>query len=276
MSTSTVLLVARRDYFAYIGAWGFWLSLITAPFIVAVLLFAPVLLARAEPPRVLAVLAEQQGDADLVVQSFRDQARRDARREIEAYVAAAAPMAAQDALAAFDAEADRAAAIRAAREMVQARAPNAMRAFPQPSPRYSIADAPADSIEALRPYLDGQRALPDGRSLYGALNLRRDEAGAPRIEYWSTNLSHDEPSNIARSALRLAMQREALAAQGLAASEADRIDAFDPAIAQFDPRPSGGEGRSRCANERRSMRLWRSRSFCGASCFRSRTCCFRA
>ena len=242
MSTSTVLLVARRDYFAYIGAWGFWLSLITAPFIVAVLLFAPVLLARAEPPRVLAVLAEQQSDGDLVIQSFRDQARRDARREIEAYVAAAAPMAAQDALAAFDAEADRAAAIRAAREMVQARAPNAMRAFPQPSPRYSIADAPADSIEALRPYLDGQRALPDGRSLYGALNLRRDEAGAPRIEYWSTNLSHDEPSNIARSALRLAMQREALAAQGLAASEADRIDAFDPAIAQFDPRPSGGEG----------------------------------
>ena len=28
---SPVLLVARRDYFAYVGAWGFWLSLLTAP-----------------------------------------------------------------------------------------------------------------------------------------------------------------------------------------------------------------------------------------------------
>ncbi len=45
-----VLLVARRDYFAYVGSWGFWIGLLTAPVIMAVLLFAPVLLARAEPP----------------------------------------------------------------------------------------------------------------------------------------------------------------------------------------------------------------------------------
>ena len=50
---SPVLLVARRDYFAYVGAWGFWLSLLTAPLIIAALLFGPILLARAEPPRVL-------------------------------------------------------------------------------------------------------------------------------------------------------------------------------------------------------------------------------
>jgi ABC-2 type transport system permease protein len=42
--------------------------------------------------------------------------------------------------------------------------------------------------------------------------------------------------------LRLAMQREALAAQGLAPTEADRIDALDPSVAQFDPRPRAGTG----------------------------------
>jgi ABC-2 type transport system permease protein len=40
--------------------------------------------------------------------------------------------------------------------------------------------------------------------------------------------------------MRLAMQREALAAQGLAPTEADRLDGFDPRIVQFDPRPAAG------------------------------------
>ncbi|PZO54820.1 MAG: hypothetical protein DCF16_04380 [Alphaproteobacteria bacterium] len=38
------------------------------------------------------------------------------------------------------------------------------------------------------------------------------------------------------------MQREALSAQGLPPEEADRLDGFDPQVAQFDPRPSAGEG----------------------------------
>jgi ABC-2 type transport system permease protein len=36
------------------------------------------------------------------------------------------------------------------------------------------------------------------------------------------------------------MQREALTAQGLAPSEADRLEGFNPRIVQFDPRPSTG------------------------------------
>ncbi|HRP09561.1 MAG TPA: ABC transporter permease [Terricaulis sp.] len=112
-------------------------------------------------------------------------------------------------------------------------------AFPAPSPRYRMVDPPARTIEGLRPYLS--RSEGEG-ALFGALNIRRDGAGAPTIEYWSVNLSHNEPSLIARSAMRLAMQREALAAQGLDPSEADRLAEFDPPVAQFDPRPSAGEG----------------------------------
>jgi hypothetical protein len=58
MSLRAILLVAQRDYLAYVGAWGFWLSLITAPLLLALLMFAPLLLSRAEPPRVIAILAE--------------------------------------------------------------------------------------------------------------------------------------------------------------------------------------------------------------------------
>ena len=239
MKLSAVLLVAQRDYAAYVGAWGFWLSLITAPLLIATLILAPMLLTRSEPPRALALLADNQADADIVAAAFRARARSDAREEIAAYLSAAAPRLTEAALAAFDAAPDRAAALAAAREIVRQRAPRALAAFPSSSPRYRIVAPPADSIEALRPNLS--RSEGEG-ALYGALNIRRDANGAPLIEYWSMNLSHSEPSVIARSAMRLAMQREALAAQGLNPLEADRLAGFDPKVAQFDPRPSAGEG----------------------------------
>ncbi|MGE0742542.1 MAG: ABC transporter permease [Hyphomonadaceae bacterium] len=238
---SPIFLVARRDYLAYVGAWGFWLSLITAPLIIAALMFTPLLLARAEPPRVLAVIAEQAQDASAVAAAFEEIARADARRDLLAYLEAAAPALTERALTAFDAAPTRAAGIEAVRVIVAREAPRALAAFPQPSPRYAIAPAPARDIQTMRPYLDGGRTLPDGRALFGALNVRR-EAGQPVIEYWSTNLSHEEPSNIAHRAMRLAMQREALAAQGLDPSEADRLADFDPRVVQFDPRPSAGTG----------------------------------
>lgn len=232
-----IFLVARRDYLAYIGTWGFWLSVFLAPVIIGVLMFAPLMLARAEPPRVLAVIAEQSQDATIVTNAFREMARRDARTEISAYLQAAAPPLAQDGLRAFDNAPDRAAGIAAARAVVAERLPQALRAFPAPSPRYILVDPPSQNIHELRGYLDGTQTLADGRAVYGALNIRR-EAGEPVIEYWSVNLSHEEPSNIARGALRLAMQREALAARGLEPGEADRLNAFEPRVAQFDPRPT--------------------------------------
>lgn len=239
-----IYLVARRDYLAYIGAWGFWASLITAPLLLAALLFGPLLLARAEPPRVVFVLADQAADQALVVQTFGDEARRAARDEIQAYVNTTAPSIMTPVLAAFDAAPDRAAAIAAAREAVRQRAPRALTAFPAPSPRYIVAEPPATDIEGLRPYLTGERTLDVGgtpRQIYGAVRVRRD-AGAPRIEYWSVNLSQDEPSRVAQRAMRTAMRREALAPFGIDAARADGIDELWPAIAQFDPRPAAADG----------------------------------
>lgn len=238
MSAPPVLLVARREYLAYVTAWGFWVSLITAPLLFAVLIFAPLLLARAEPPRALAVVGERASDAAGVTEGFERRARSDARAEIEIYLEAAAPGIAERALVAFDAAPGRAAAIEAARAQAGARAA----AFPSPSPRYIIVPAPAGDIEGVKPYLNGERTLPGGQALFGALNVGRDANGVPAIEYWSVNLQHDEPTEIARRAMRLEMQREALAAQGLAASEADRLAEFEPGIAQFDPRPSAAAG----------------------------------
>src|SRR5262249_2264352 len=153
------------------------------------------------------------------------------------YLDAAAPDQKVTALAAFDAAPSTDAAIVAARAVIAAHASDALRAFPTPSPRYILVAPPAANIGGLRPYLAGQRTLSDGRALYGALNIRRAQ-GAPSIEYWSTNLSHQEPSVIAREALRTAMRHEALALHGVDQAEANRLDALEPATQQFDPRPS--------------------------------------
>lgn len=238
----TIYLIARREYLAYVGAWGFWVSLITAPLLLAGLIFAPVLLARAEPPRLLAVVAERSADAIDVTRAFVRQGRDSARTEVKTYVEAAAPEFAAEALAAFDAASDRSAAVAAARAVIAEKAPRALAAFPSPSPRYIIVPAPASTIDALKPYLNGDRTLADGRTLYGALHIRRSADGAPLIDYWSTNLQHLEPTAIASRAMRLAMQREALAQQGLPPEEADRLNALEPAVAQFDPRPGAAEG----------------------------------
>ncbi|MFZ2028749.1 MAG: ABC transporter permease [Vitreimonas sp.] len=237
-----ISLVARRDYYAYVGSWGFWVSLLMAPLIIAALTLGPLFLARAEPPRLLTILADRPSDAALAAQALADDARADARRDIAGYLDAAAPGEKQAVLDLFDAAPNQRAAAAAARALVAARAPQALQNFPISSPRYLVVPAPSLSMNGVRPYLDGQRALPDGRSLYGAINIRRTVSG-PAIEYWSTNLSHQEPMTIVRETLRAEMRRDALAQHGVDAAEADRLDSLEPQTQQFDPRPSAPQGR---------------------------------
>ncbi|MBI3438085.1 MAG: ABC transporter permease [Proteobacteria bacterium] len=237
-----ISLIARRDYFAYIGAWGFWASLLLAPLILAALTVGPLFLSRTEPPRLLAILAERPSDAALAAQAFADDARDRFWRDISSYLDTAAPSQKQATLAAFDAAPDRRAAIAAARAVIERRAPQALSNFPAPSPRYLVVPAPSSNISDLRGYLDGQRTLPDGRALYGAINIRRTATG-PAIEYWSANLSHQEPLAIVREAVRTAMRREVLAQHGVDRAESDRLDALEPQTQQFDPRPSAPQGR---------------------------------
>lgn len=239
-----IYLVARRDYAAYVGAWGFWISLITAPLLIALIIFAPILLARAEPSRVVLIASGQASDRLAVEEAFLGRARIEARTEIAAYLGATAPAIVDEALAAFDAESDRRSAIAAARLVVSDRASGAMRAFPRPVPRYIAVEAPSRNIADLRPYLaEGRTLRVEGESqpVFGALLITR-EGNRPDLAYWSANLSHDEPSTIARQALSRVMRQEALAARGLSAEETDAIDDLSPDVQRFDPRPSSGGG----------------------------------
>jgi ABC-2 type transport system permease protein len=64
------LLVARREYLAYIGAWGFWVSLLTTPILLVLVVLGPLALRQAEPERKIAIIAERAGDAAAVEKAF--------------------------------------------------------------------------------------------------------------------------------------------------------------------------------------------------------------
>ena len=93
-----VLLVARREYLAYVGAWGFWLSLVTTPLLLALMTFAPLLMRQAEPERRIAVIASP-ADAALLAKAFAapgsgdDRGRVTARYRLEAVPADSDPKA---------------------------------------------------------------------------------------------------------------------------------------------------------------------------------------
>ena len=230
-------LVARREYLAYVAAPGFWVSLLLMPIIFGVLVFAPAILARTEPSRDIAIVADNAADAALLQQAFREDARADARAEVAAFVSTAAPGAAQAALEAFDAAPDRVAAIAASRDIIRQRAPRVAPAFPTGQPRYRVIAAPANDIEGLKPYLTGAQSP----NLFGALYVRVDEEGTRRIEYWSANLTQVEPMSVARNVLRQQLRREALAARGVPAEEADALEALSVPAQQLDPRAAATE-----------------------------------
>lgn len=233
-----IFLIARRDYFAYVTAWGFWVSLITAPLLVAAIGFAPVLLSQAEPPRVLTILADHPADAAAAARAIDDAERSDARAVVLGYIAATAPRAQEAALAAFDAAATQREAVAAARDIVAREAPGAAGAFPTPAPRYLLADPPASTPEALNPYLIGERtvmAAGEARPLFGAIVISRNGEGA-QVRYWSANLADLSAANRVVRGVGEAMRAEALAALGLSPEEAAAIQALRPTLQQFDPR----------------------------------------
>lgn len=65
-----IYLIARREYLAYVAAWGFWLSLLTAPLLLALFAVGPMLAGQAEPTRPLAVIAADPQDAAAIAASF--------------------------------------------------------------------------------------------------------------------------------------------------------------------------------------------------------------
>jgi ABC-2 type transport system permease protein len=236
-----IYLIARREYLAFVTAWGFWASLVILPFFIGLSVIVPAVAERAAPTRYYAVIA-----ADPALEAAFEQGLDRGRIDIaEGAVRAAAQ-------------------IRGADEQTERRAVEALRVAPDvdsgvaaavrelglpsqaaielPQSKLQRIDPPVDTAEGLRPYLAGDAEIdtPEGpRPLYAAVFLRRAADGTAEVDYWSAALNDRTLRDIAERSMRELMREEALAAAGVPMEAVERANAQAPRVVEFNPARSG-------------------------------------
>tara|TARA_B100000678_G_scaffold288546_1_gene297254 strand:- start:24303 stop:25730 length:1428 start_codon:yes stop_codon:yes gene_type:complete len=188
-------LVARREYLAYITAWGFWVGLLITPVALLLGITIPELIQNSQPARYYAVVDEVGSDFET---------------ELEAYFAGRQERVVRDLLeqsSRFDG--DEAAEARLERydnllnegltpgEALEDLLPGSSTALPDQD--FIAVPPPARSLEALTPYLQGEVTVegPLGeRPLFAVFFVRDGE-----LAYWSEDVVNDSLSDAARRVL---------------------------------------------------------------------------
>lgn len=178
-----IYLVTRRDYLGYVSAWGFWLGLLFTPLILIIFMLAPSFAASSQPTRYFTVLEPNAAFS----QALQAEMDKSLERQARAMIDPMADIQGQDStkLDLFDAAIAQGATPRDAFESAGGNPAVllAQQDFVQVEP-------PAKTIDALRPYLLGEKLLatPTGEQpLFAAFSINSETS---EIEYWSENLQN--------------------------------------------------------------------------------------
>lgn len=232
-----IFLIARREYLAYVGAWGFWVSLITTPLIMLAFGAAPTLLRNAEPARLVSVIAADPLDEAAVKAGFAEEERARIRGALRLASQAAPEGTIKAATEAFDAASDTPGAVAAARAELAKADPQLAQSFKEPAPAYIFVDPPARDAAGLAPFLKGERLIGEGKAgkpLFAAFLVERQGRDAS-IAYWSENVTDSEPRGLATAGLRERLRAQALIERGLTQSSLSAINQIRPKLVQFRP-----------------------------------------
>jgi ABC-2 type transport system permease protein len=180
-----IYLIFRRDYFGYVKAWGFWLSLAAVPLLMLVGSLFTVFAAQSSPIRYYTVVEPGHVFAE-----------------------------------AIDAEFERSEAAAMAQEITsQMQLPEgsmdngAMQALRER--KFIEVPSPASDLDGLRPYLLGEKFVsgPLGdKPLFAAFILSED---GKALEYWSDDVNINSLRYEAEDAVRRLSRKHALEAAGL-------------------------------------------------------------
>jgi ABC-2 type transport system permease protein len=240
-----LLIIASREYLSYARTVGFWLSLTIMPLAFGAAAFLPTMMERATPARTLAV-------ADLTGQHMGDRLRgrlqerageRRGRELIMAAMAAEGREAGEAVGQAFDKGGEAAARATFARV-----APEAAKSAKAPPELFRLVELPSELPGAdlaqvnavMRPYIAGERTLPDGTQLDAAAVLYRD-GDSVAVDLWTANLNDAELEGEVRAALRDELRKDRLMAAGMSPDFLARIQAITPKIRVLSPRAHQGE-----------------------------------
>ena len=209
-------LVARREYFAYISAWGFWVGLFLTPIALILGITLPSLIEGSQPVRYSTVLesgTEFSSELDAYMMERRDE------RVVELIRQQASLMPQieeDDAIAAY--EAARASGLRV-EDAVPGELPDTANYLADND--FLRVSPPADTLEGLIPYLTGRRLIsgPDGdRPLFAAFIVEEDS-----VAYWSEDVVNDTLSNRGRRALERIARQQVFAEAGVSDDILDQV-----------------------------------------------------
>ncbi|MBR9824429.1 MAG: ABC transporter permease [Alphaproteobacteria bacterium] len=211
-----IYLIARREYLSYVATWGFWLSLASVPMFMALGLGLPILIENSQPTRYYVLVDETGGELnDAVRAAIAEQARRNREEALELVT----EMVGDDPQV---------------QSMLEAN-------MPEPADEadfvrvHSFEDT---TIEALRPYLTGERLFisPSGEEteLFAAVYLRRN-GEAIEIDYWSRNLTNASLRSQIGRALGDYMRASRLRQEGVSLEVLNAADSLRPDVRELSP-----------------------------------------
>lgn len=229
-----VYLVARRDFLGYVKTWGFWISFFL-PFIFGALGFVFATLdINVEPLRYETILDDTGKYQVEIEQMHRDgQAGRifevlDGLEEnnfiTETQSQELKDIYTKDGTAGIEA-------------YVKENYPGVGNQFKLPSERLVFIDPPANSINALRPFVSGEKQVNyEGESikLNGVMHLYEKD-GRVQADYWSANINSSDVKDITRRYFREKSSDRYLASGGLTLEGLNEARADGMIMGSFDP-----------------------------------------
>jgi ABC-2 type transport system permease protein len=198
-----IYLIFRRDYFGYVKAWGFWLSLAAVPLLMLVGSLFTVFAAQSSPIRYYTVVEPGHVFAEAIDAEFERSEAAAMAQEITSQMQL--PEGSMDK-----------GAMQALRER-----------------KFIEVPSPASDLDGLRPYLLGEKFVsgPLGdKPLFAAFILSED---GKALEYWSDDVNINSLRYEAEDAVRRLARKHALEAAGL---NPDFIQQADDAAVQVPAR----------------------------------------
>ena len=211
-----IYLIARREYLSYVATWGFWLSLASVPLFMILGGGLPVLIESSQPTRFY-TLVDETGRYEAAIFDRLGEARMAQRAEVQEAVA---------------------------EMMGEDMAAQAMAQQPDNDDRFIPVPPPGRTIDALRPYLLGERLLDIAeppQPLFAAIFIRDGPDGGVVMEYWSENLASSELRGDIRRALRDQMREDRLRQEGVAPDVLSIVEALNPDVTDLNPERGGAE-----------------------------------
>jgi ABC-2 type transport system permease protein len=258
-----VLLIAWREYKQYVLSRGFLMFLVMFPLIVVLGAGAISFIEAARPTRAFVVIDSAGGYAAAIDKEIDRQHRRETLNAWDLWLGAAldpAKMKADEAPAPFAPDAvtfarieafEKAGGVEAGLEIVRPALRAGAPLFRAPKKQFERLEAAValgarlsadDAVEALRPFLLGQKRWPGGAELFAAVIIPPEytgEASGAAAQYWSKNLTDPGLEFAVGRALTATARRKLAESVGLDAAALDALADVDAPVEAFDPAKAG-------------------------------------